>query len=778
MTDPLPQFARQLAAWARGHLETGRSPFRRVETHPRLLTCEGQQRPDLVFWINRQSHMAGGVVLLPRQRAEEMHARGLACARALGLRHFVTWAPREIAIWEDRGPGAHRLRLVPFTGAESPTEEDFQEAVLRLMDELKTLAVLGAVPAAELTPHNLANLCAGSLRGATPLLEEAFRVALGEGRLVDEGQGPSALARAKAAVTLFRLLALAAHDRLAPTVQPERLERAMELALPGLPSPLARILSRDDRELPLPEAAAVQFHHLYRRLTQVGWHSDLRRAAASTNLLLSAEGRALGGAPLPPPRGETQGPLLLVRPDHPAPTGPLFHELAPHPLLAGFALLRDLRGELFPEGAEDDPFRLTPPPGGFTQITGTLAGTSPSADLTRRLAALRVSWPNRRFHLPPETPAWVYELIHLLGLTAPRGTVNLHLPGDWPARGFGKAITQLLQEQFGEIRIAPSGEHLHLEAMRENSGHGTIEIIGPDGPRDIPASLFRTGHPAILPLALHLPAPLFVLIAEERLTFPVEASWPLAEEEGIFLFLRSTFGRQLWQAVGGGRPLPERGRMKNLCLAAGMPLPTPNILAQLRLAAVGGAPSRRIPRVVDEELSLWLGVSAPTLRTGSPQKGPGNGEIPEAREALAGEIERSVFVDGLPRFPEHYLYNYFRVPLQEYRFQPPLTVTAEFFGQLTLCDATGNIYQVEGEQTARALRLAATAGDSPITLSLPKDPAITLAILERYLADLRRLRRELIRQAHARLTDSDSASRMVDHIWDRNLLPPWPEVAG
>ena len=65
--DTLRQLAQQLALWAQEFITGGRSPFRRVETFAPLLTEAGEINPPLVFWINRDSHMAGGAIFFPGQ---------------------------------------------------------------------------------------------------------------------------------------------------------------------------------------------------------------------------------------------------------------------------------------------------------------------------------------------------------------------------------------------------------------------------------------------------------------------------------------------------------------------------------------------------------------------------------------------------------------------------------------------------------------------------------------------------------------------------------------
>ncbi len=87
----LQLFATQLATWAEQIIENGRTPFRRVDLFHPLQTSTGTCTPPLIFWINRQSMIAGGLVFLPDNTTDLSFETEAAAATALGLRHFVTW---------------------------------------------------------------------------------------------------------------------------------------------------------------------------------------------------------------------------------------------------------------------------------------------------------------------------------------------------------------------------------------------------------------------------------------------------------------------------------------------------------------------------------------------------------------------------------------------------------------------------------------------------------------------------------------------------------------
>jgi hypothetical protein len=70
------EFVQQLASWTEDVIEHGRTPFRRVDSFPEIDTDSGPYKPHLVFWINRQSLMAGGVLLLRQGDLEPLLKEG------------------------------------------------------------------------------------------------------------------------------------------------------------------------------------------------------------------------------------------------------------------------------------------------------------------------------------------------------------------------------------------------------------------------------------------------------------------------------------------------------------------------------------------------------------------------------------------------------------------------------------------------------------------------------------------------------------------------------
>ncbi|HKJ87841.1 MAG TPA: hypothetical protein VKA48_04980, partial [Gammaproteobacteria bacterium] len=156
--DTLQIFRRQIGAWIESLLARGRYPFRRIDLTQPLLTKAGELSPDLILWINRDSFMAGGLLLVTGRNEADDIERGRYCAEALGLQHFLTWSATEVVFWEICGDSIsrHRALTTPPPGSEPAA---FRDLLVSILDELKYLAVAGSTAPAQLPPQYLANLC-------------------------------------------------------------------------------------------------------------------------------------------------------------------------------------------------------------------------------------------------------------------------------------------------------------------------------------------------------------------------------------------------------------------------------------------------------------------------------------------------------------------------------------------------------------------------------------------------------------------------------------------
>ncbi len=768
-------FSQQLAHWGRETIAEGRSPFRRVDLDQPLLSATGEHRPPLIFWINRASFMAGGVVLLPDKDSPETMEMGRACAAALGLRHFVTWTTREITFWEIRNETIVPHKHIPL---ESSDPAGFQRALRQIMEELKPLSVLGALAPAQLSAYYLANLWHTALHASIKPLAEEYRAARGED-LQEQEDSPETQAYNKGAMTLLRLLSLTCFDQLPSSVQPENLEVAMLFALDSLTDPLKKSLQQGPWELPLPAATAVRFHHLFRRLSQLNIGNDRQRLAQALEIFIDGESLRIGAAFSNSAMVRSEGLTLLLHPTRPTATVPPDNliEVGSPPLLALLALLRETL-ELPPARQQvSDVFSLAPtsPP---IMVQGSLSeGPTPSKTQRQTFATyLRTSWPSRRFALDPKTPRWSWELLHLLGLAAEHAHIELETPADWLTARYAEPLAGLLQEEFTLIQLSPiSHNRLTMLLSKDQRPEQTTLIESPTGTRQCSWQQLGEGHRSLLPLTLKLDGPTYSLIETGRLSIPTAEDWPVAMEYEIFLFSRSSLGRLLWDIVSGGQPLPHLKNIEEQYRRQGFPLPGPLVLENLGL--IGWNEEKPLPStsVLDEEVGRWLGKDLAIVDTTPKPRSqairhPSDPLVADLKEQICAEV----FADGLPQFPEQYLYQHYRPSLTTYHFTPPISISGEFFGLFTLQDSAGQTIDVEGEETARALLLIAATGRTEV--SLPTDRQLATTILEQYLRDLRKLRQALVRQTHVRIANTGTAAQITAKIWQEQPLPPWELV--
>ncbi|NJC88656.1 MAG: hypothetical protein FIB02_09020 [Desulfuromonas sp.] len=474
----LPQFRRQLFDWLKHRVAGGRLPFRRVEENPPVITGKGPMTPDLVLWINRDSLLAGAMILIPVKGDRKLPEDGGEIAASLGLRKFVTWEARGVNLWDTGSDSPLLLKNWPMPDARSISADDFAITFEQLLLELKNLAVSAVLPAEQLPPAYFANLCLQTLRDIEPFLQESARLAASPG-LPDTCISRSA--RDKGWLTLWRLLTLLRHDRMPAGIRPERLDRALGYALADLGQAESLHLAAAPDEPPLPENAAIRFHHLAGRLAQLGWRQQSERAASSLGLLFAEAARDyhLETSPLPEPPAND---ALLVNHLPPQPlAGSIL--IAPQPCLAGWKLT-------FPAGQNTQPPRtyagvaLLPPEEKPARITATIDDILPVPAVQRRprLAALRHPWPYRRFHLPGDAPAWLWDALHLAGLADPDEMLQLTLPASWTTAPGAGQFWPLLAERLtlATVKLHADGRQT-LTLIGPSQAPDTLTICHPDG---------------------------------------------------------------------------------------------------------------------------------------------------------------------------------------------------------------------------------------------------------------------------------------------------------
>lgn len=762
MNPELQQFARQLATWTELIIDHGRTPFRRVDLFPVVHTAQGALQPPLIFWINRQSMMAGGILLLPEQNLEVELDRGRGTAEALGLRHFVTWETDQVRIWELQGTSSGVHQQFDFPRTEDP--DAYRQLLGKVLESLKLLAVLGLVPPAELSADYLHNLFQTTLEVALPPLVNSYR----SQRALEESQeATDADSRAEEAArfTLLQLLTLLWHQQLPSSILPEKLERAIELSLPNLPEslqqPLSRKVLRD--QPPLPHDSAVCFHHLLLRLRQIAWNQPEKRALKALESLTDSWYPAAAGC------GEGQ---VCLYPQSPKLTAKTQVILSDSPvLLAVSALLDELHKRPARQQLFGTTFKLDLQSLQQCSIVGQLTGEfRPSREERQQFGALlRTSWPNRRFRLASDAPLWLWESLHLLGLGKQGFDLLLRLPLQalqTPAEG---PLWSILVDSYGLSSVGVTDTDLiNLQLCEATEAATTTEIQTATDKR----VLVRAKTPAIIRsqilLALHLPAEIYRLL-EHELVWPERQAAEYEQQAGLLLYAATKLGQGLWNLLSDA-PLPESSAaLAEAAVRSGWPVPETEILAELETATRSRqrAHGFDLDQILVELLACpeLANLELPAIDTSKPTFVRRQLSDKELRDEL---IQRLI-AEGIPTFPEQYLYFLEKPEMVRYQLQPPLEIVSEFLGQIILRDSAGQSIQVYGQEQADALLLCAELKKTDI--ELPGDRQQISLLLDHYRQDLVQLLQHLNSLCYSRLESANAARKLARKVWKKLNVP-------
>ena len=751
--DSLASFSQQISGWTHELLEHGRFPFRKVSIAPTVATPAGEVKPDLVLWINQPSCMAGGVIFMPLKEEKSLFAGYAAAASSLGLQYFTVWGSRSISIHFAHPPYDQNVRLEI---EETASPYDFRNSLRILLEELKPLAVTGAIPPQELSSWHLVNLCLMAVTEAQASILESMRRHRDELSSLD----PERLSREHSWHTLFKLLLLITFDLLPETVHAERLEKALAIATESLPATLKECCHLPPQHT-LPEAASIAFHHLFRRLTQIGWRDNHLRMQDALAKLLESSAVAAGSL-LPEP--ESKNPLLC-NPEHL--DFPDSCSLLSNPgRLPGLLLERELHQLDPPLFSCTSPFQL--PLGQeplFGGIYGTLAGTSfhTGENLEDLLVHIRTTWPNRRFQLPRQPAPWALEWLHLFGMCAPEAEINLDTPHDWPRNPDSRFLTKIIAESFpsGEVILHPEGLLLKL---RKTVADEYLVFTLPEGrQRKVEVRWLASSPDTAFAMALNLPDEMWGLLQREELAYRDISLLSAKMHPGLIRFLDSVWGHVMTMSCGV--KMPKTLNLENVMqLADKLPLPPFALLEQLSTDEYLQA----TPEQLENDIEEWLGTETPRITSHPPNYDSA------ARRIRQGERKRlldNVFVDGVPVFPGHYLYDYYQPETKTYILTGPLTFQRRFFNQVELSDHAGADVIVDNDLTAHALLLLSHGARG--SAELPVSEEILSDIMQRYLNDLAALKESLIEQCNQICETAEKARRLARKLWREKNLPPW-----
>jgi len=767
MNQYLKQFTRQLAAWTEEIIERGRTPFRRVDTQLPINSDNREITIPLVFWINRQSMMAGGLILVPENDLDSELEQGRAGCLALGLRHFVTWEREQVRIWQVKGGDIAEHQAFQLSDPDHP--ETFRFVLEDLLDALKLTAVLGAIPPQELSPSYFTNLYRITLQQTQPPLTRAFRSYRSANEQIPYTDIDTC-AREENRRTLLQILALLHEGKMPPAMLPEKLERALELSLPQLPERLYHALSqkRIDPAPEMPQESAVAFHHFILRLRQLSWgqHNgsaelSLRELAKAWFPEFSHQAKANTNMIYPrAPQSETgTGLILSYIPSLLALTA-MFQQQTTDELTAGLLIF----GNLFKLGPES----LGSTPTRARLYNSRLVTVQERSEFT---AQLRHSWPHRRFKIRTGQPLWNWEFVHLLGLTKPGQELICEIPLNALQRPANGLIWTLFSEHFCIREILPLKANLQISLVREKQAQTPITVLRTGHSRIIPTAEIQTEQlrNQIL-LALELPDAIYALLGKELFwpdeitgkASPTDPEYKSYRESRLHRLLENTLRAE---CLYGTDDLIFEGSGAN-CI----PLPDPQRLKQL----AGNEKVRRLQGKVEsfDQLLAELFACPELTDLELPET-----ELREHRENARGKTQKELKeellhqanVFGIPNFPEQYLYFLEHPEMQYFKLSPPLVVVSRIMGQFVLEDAEGARIEGFGEELEQALLFAAMAGKTEI--DLPRDREQLNMILEHYRKDLKTLFQQLSNLCYSQLANSDAAQKLMNKTWKKLQLP-------
>lgn len=757
MNSPLQQFAEQLALWTELIIENGRTPFRRVDLYAAIHTCQGLLQPPLVFWINRQSMMAGGLLFLPENNLEQELEQGRSCCEALGLKHFVTWESDQVRIWQLAEKKIEQHQCFSLKATDHP--DNFRHLLNEVLDALKLLAVIGHVKNEQLTPHYFHNLFQATLDHALPALIDSYRRQRAEAK-DNNAENADSLATEANRMLLLQLLTLDWQQQLPSAILPEKLARAIQLTLPLLSQPLQEVLSRPPAANPpeLPLDTAICFHHLLLRLRQLAWREQPQRASSSMQLLIEDWQQE--------EKFDSSAEIQLY------PPGPVFPlqtrlVLSDSPSLLAAARLRAELQQLPPlELQAGNLFQLDLDKQKNLSLQAILGNNQllPRDDRQQYTALLRTSWPNRRFRIGADKPLWYWELIHLLGLAKEQSRLSLVLPLEILKTSAEEAFWEVVHESYRIESVVSLGEQkIQLELLPEIDPEGQIEVQLKTETRhcngsDNPSRLRRR-----LLLALELPSNIFQLL-DDKLIWPEQEALSQQEQKGLQIFQTTELCRILAGTLGINLQLLETA--PDVALEA-LPRPDRLILQELaRDVDNAGGKEQNADQLLAELLFLpQLSSLGPVAPKPQRQRNPVKSSSKKLRDELTLQLQKT----GIPNFPEQYLYFLEQPEMIHYQLTPPLIRVSELLGEIELEDSGGQRIKVYGEELAGALLLCAQLGKTDV--ELPKDRNQLALLQQHYWNDLKQLHKQLNSLCHSHLQNPKDANKLAKKVWKGLNLP-------
>ena len=762
--DTLQHFSQQLHSWCAERLEQKPGPFRQAEANPHLLGDGDSLAPPVILWINRESYLAGGVILLPQKDEQDIFAVGLETAKALGLPYFHAWSRYDISCWSALSEPPEKIWEYALPAEDTSSPAIFRKSLNLLIDQMEQIFFDQQLQIPSVSDLYLANLIHTTFIDILPAMQKTMQI---DQSATTTESIPLVEIKNLLFQTLLIPTGLALCNNLPTGTTPASIIDTLSSALASNPEDLRQVWPHRLNAHKFPAECRRRLHHFCCRIQQLAPYLA-ENAASATNRLLNEWATQLGGYPVPDQSSELQ--QIVINPDRCDLAVAPSIEIGPTGILAATALIRHFLTVDKPKQQQiTSPLYLSETLSEH-QISGTLyEDNNPSTVEQKKLNAfLRISWPNRKLSFSGKTPLWAWQFLHICGLAGGLSQLNLILPSDWLWERYGEVIMTALDGKLGFSRIHrlnPGQLQCQLQPVAEE---WETVIERDDGTQIILKAVPNHTLRSRTILALNAPNEINQLLDTVDLEIYQMDLIEDFSRTGLNHFSQSSLGQGLWKLLAPGRTTPKNEKLVAELSRAGVPLPGKDVLAALgRLSRSAGQISTAD---IDQELAVWIGETLPFLATTPPNRSRSDRKtekIDNTDERLDSLLLRCQ-TEEIPNFPEDYLYD---TPLSErtiYTFTGQLEIIDSFFDQVVLADQQQLQIIVDGVKQAEALILISSFRSGPV--ELPQSHAVTAAIVDRYYRELKELRRTFSRHA-ADLVSDENITMTVDLIWQRLPLP-------
>jgi hypothetical protein len=762
MKQHLQQFAQQLATWTAEIIDRGRTPFRRVETCAQIETEVGSIEIALIFWINRQSLMAGGLVLIPEDSLEEDLERGRHAAQSLGLSHFVTWEKTQVRIWHCEQSGISEQQVFPL---KDPNYlETFRFVLEDLLEALKLTAVLGAVPVPKLSASYFHNLAQITLQRALPSLVEAYRShRSGDGQNLN--MDIDTCAKETSHQILLQILALLWLGDIPATILPENLQQTLESAIKQLPEGIREPLSlkalEDAPALPL--EASVSFHHFLLRLRQLSWDS--------TNGRIKKTLSSLSNVWFPVPNSNHVNCITCLYPVAP-PMMQVELVLSESPSLLSMTALQHYYDETQPLALKfNHMFKLDKESFPHSAVTARLLNerTLTTQERGEFVTQLRKSWPHRRFKIKTGQPFWLWEFIHLLGICQQKQPIDLLIPHAALQTAADGYIWTLLSEQYCIHNIQKNDKNLKIELSRNPQKETPALVHYQAQIREITVTTSIDQFRNNLLLALELPQTIYRLIGQELIWLkPTEQS--IASVTGMEIYQQTRCYQLIESIVASSRLDITNQSTADEDISLSFPWPETTLLKQLfdEQQTTTTSDHNKTTDQLLADILFCPEVEEIELPSRPRRTREYDKNAPDQKQ-LKSFILQQAEGFGIPNFPEQYLYFLEDPKMKSYKIVPPLTEINQFLGEFTLEDAQGQTINGFGEELKLALLFCSQTEKE--RFELPSDREQLNIMLQHYKKDLLSLYEHIGNITYSHHENAKEARKLLGKAWKKLNLP-------